>query len=388
MLRILRPTITRRFLHNVPFQDDLTPADLDDFNLGDFQHYEPTPKPTSFDYYTTLSQPIIFNSKLTDPYLNLALEQHIYNQMPKPDEVTINTNRVLFYVNSPCVVIGKNQNPWKEVNLPLLNLLGIPLLRRYSGGGTVVHDFGNVNFSFMTTKEKFDRLKFSNTVVEAINSIPGLTKNVMVNDRGDIITTEGGFKVSGSAYKLSRGKSYHHGTMLLNSNLKVLSKLLSRDESKLGIVEALNVINSVKSKVTNLSIESRDFIEGVIKQVNQEYKLDPIQVVDITTDTELPGEIHDIANELRSWQWKFGKTPQFTHEFTHKHFKIKFHIDKQAAIEKFELITDNQELRDKFKYLEQYIKDNKLEYTGSNVAGYILDDGISDWIGECIDGTV
>ena len=81
----------------------------------------------------------------------------------------------------------KNQNPWQEVNLPVLNSLGVPMLRRRSGGGTVVHDLGNVNYSYMTTKANFDRHKFASYIVEAVNQASPRFK-IETNERGDIVS--------------------------------------------------------------------------------------------------------------------------------------------------------------------------------------------------------
>ncbi|KAG7666232.1 uncharacterized protein J8A68_000227 [[Candida] subhashii] len=430
---------------NLPFQDELTPGDMDDFGLGDFQHYQPSPdtlKQTLQDTQappppqeqedsadlTSLAQskqPLVFISKFTDPYLNLALEDFIYTQMPKPDPTsTSNYNRLMFYINTPCVVIGKNQNPWKEVNLPLLNSLKIPLLRRRSGGGTVVHDLGNVNYSFMTTKDKFDRFSFANLITTVINNIVNDQKKIMVNERGDIVTKEGGFKISGSAYKLAKGKSYHHGTMLLNSNLEVLKKLLHRDESKLGIVDAMNSISSVKSKVINLGLESEKFISAVSDEFQNEYGLEverkqpePVEqeedeydqdelfgfnqfvgeserackVITVSDESLIPQEVHETARELREWNWRFGNTPKFTHTLMNDQygFQVKFIVDRHAIIEALELTSADESVQMHFKYLEEYIKEHKgLEYTGSNIAGYITHDEISDWIGQSIDGSI
>lgn len=131
---------------------------------------------------------------------------------------------LLFYRNRPTVVIGRNQNPFSQVNLS-----HIDFLRRYSGGGTVYHDLGNVNFSVKMPRHEFARRIYAEMIVRAIER-----KHVAgcrVTDRGDIIMVKGeyGFKVSGSAYKVSKDIAYHHGTMLLGSDLAELRKALRID---------------------------------------------------------------------------------------------------------------------------------------------------------------
>jgi lipoate-protein ligase A len=447
---------------DVPFQDDLDGANDDDLGLGDFQHYvpvgskddgtkpiapiaprKPTEKPqnvdnslvfASLEQVATLKSPLVVVSKLCNPFVNLAIEDYVYNAMGIPKNDTENYNRLMFYTNSPCVVIGKNQNPWKEANIPLLTSLRIPLVRRRSGGGTVVHDHGNVNFSFMTTKERFDRFKFAELVKDSINGSGKAKYKLQVNSRGDITTDQQqdgiNYKTSGSAYKLSKGKSYHHGTMLLTLNLKILGKLLSRDVEKLGVVDAMNSIDSVKSKVVNIEMEQEDFVNCVTESFEKEYgepssggitnelehteefdqnelfgltdfvdanSTEPVTIFTIDETTELPEGVTKVSNELQEWSWRFGATPKFTHELTNKQygFKVKFHVGKDGFIEKFDLDFDDQMqsimskelITESFEFLQLYIKDNQLPYIGSSIAGFVTNDVISDWVGNCIDGT-
>lgn len=448
---------------NVPFQDDLTPADDDLFNLGDFQHYHEAPGPKKADdsestamsapakaeskiamtleSLVTMKQPLIVRSSLTNPFLNLAIEDYIYSHMPVPG-ANGNCNRLVFYVNKPCVVIGKNQNPWKEVNLPALTSLRIPLVRRRSGGGTVVHDLGNVNYSFMTTKEKFDRHVFANIVAAAANDALDAndhmtSDHVVVNSRGDIVTADG-LKVSGLAYKLLRGKSYHHGTMLLTSRLDVLRALLKRD-SKLGIVETKAAVASVPSPVANLGLSADVFIDSVSTgfsdaygtaaapdTTSEEYIQNELlgltdffagqhpnscDSIIIDESTTLPAEILETLRQLATWEWVYGSSTAFTHRFEHPSgIEIEFEIEKGAKLkgvklsrlkrteskerdgqtheESLALETRLQNIREAFECLDLVLERGDIvRYTGSDVAGFITDDELSDWIGNCIDGT-
>lgn len=405
--RAVRPSLRRTFI-TPPFESDLTEVDADDFNLADFQHIDPTKiKPTEQNadgFHSSLSQvaevkkPLVIVSKLNDPYINLALEDYIFTKMPLPNHKLHNYNRLMFYTNTPCVVIGKNQNPWKEANLPLLNSLHIPLVRRNSGGGTVVHDMGNVNFSYMTTKEAFDRLKFANIVVEAVNKHASSPVQLEVNERGDIVTKsiDGiNYKVSGSAYKLAKGRSYHHGTMLLNLRLDILGQLLSRDESKLGKVDAMSSIPSVKSKVKNVEIPS-DVFRQVVTNAFKSYSGEEPEVFEITKGTELPSEVSELATHLTTREWVYGNTPKFTHELRSEEygFTVKFEMDRKTVVSSVILQfdaavseTEEKVIRDSFQYLALMAKKGVLKYSGSEVAGFVTHDEISDWLGMAIDGT-
>ncbi|KAF3986723.1 hypothetical protein FT663_04760 [Candidozyma haemuli var. vulneris] len=442
---VARATPVRRL--NVPFQDDLTPADDELFNLEGFREYkespevrayrkslgfvegeeeeqkggrpvEPTEIGTSLASVAQKPSPLVFVSKLTNPYLNLAIEDYVYHKMPVPGAGEANCNRLMFYVNTPCVVIGKNQNPWREVNMPLLNSLRLPLVRRRSGGGTVVHDTGNVNYSFMTTKERFDRKAFASVVCESVNEIAVPEKQIMVTERGDIVTINDQLKVSGSAYKLTKGRSYHHGTMLLDSKLDVLRQLLHRDESEVGTIESTASVASVKSPVTNLHLKKEDFIEtvsagfrnayGTVKESSEEKEPEDMneneflglqdfvnafserecETFVVDENTELPQEIEDMKNELTSWEWKFGSTAKFTHRFVHpkKDLKVEFDVvkGKLGGLR----VQGDEHTKEAVEFLEMMLqRGDGVPYTGSDVAGFITDDELSEWIGNAIDGS-
>ncbi|CAK9437879.1 uncharacterized protein LODBEIA_P22570 [Lodderomyces beijingensis] len=446
---------------NVPFQDDLNDVDLDEFGLGDFKHYvespdvkryreeqlqlprdvdeyrqQPTPSSSHHHHHhyqgalektnlaelAQVQEPAIFVSKFTDPYLNLAIEDYIYNHMPSN-----HPQRLLFYTNRPCVVIGKNQNPWKEVNLPLLNKLNLPLIRRRSGGGTVAHDLGNVNYSFMTSKNEFDRFTFANLITECLDDA-----RVKVNKRGDIVTVNQGqeYKISGSAYKISRGKSYHHGTMLLDSDLARLKSLLHRDEGVLGVVDAQNSVDSVKSKVTNLGISSEEFVnrvgegferrygmsgepmgegERVGGEKEDEYEDDFHAMMGLTDfaespvarrkmyeiskeQTHLPETVFSTAEELKAWSWKFGHTPSFTHTLTNGELDlvVKFSVNK-GKITNVEATTASSTTAQALEHILDAARAEleSKEYTSKTAkrafAGTELGDCIGAWLEKTID---
>ncbi|KAI0007995.1 hypothetical protein F4779DRAFT_589429 [Xylariaceae sp. FL0662B] len=226
-------------------------------------------------------------SRTTDPYLNLTIEHFLLQKTPADSTV------LFLYTNRPCVVIGRNQNPWVEVNLGLLNRRGVLrgetdgdagvdaekdddddssviLVRRRSGGGAVFHDSGNVNYSVICPPAAFDRDKHAEMVVRALRNLGVSTARV--NGRHDIVLSSPAppspspspppikgdsaaaapttFKISGSAYKLTRSRALHHGTCLLSSpHIARIGRFLASPAAP--YIKARGV-ESVRSPVRNI----------------------------------------------------------------------------------------------------------------------------------------
>ena len=177
-----------------------------------------------------------------DPWFNLAVEECIFRQMPA-------TQRVLFlWRNADTVVIGRAQNPWKECNTRRMEEDNVRLARRSSGGGAVFHDLGNTCFTFMAGKPEYDKTISTSIVLNALNA---LGVSAEASGRNDLVvkTVEGDRKVSGSAYRETKDRGFHHGTLLLNADLSRLANYLNPDKKKL----AAKGITSVRSRVTNLT---------------------------------------------------------------------------------------------------------------------------------------
>lgn len=366
----------------------------------------------------------VFVSGFNQPYLNIAMEDYIFQHMPVTEDTTNDDNsaihnRLLLYVNNPCVVIGRNQNPWRECNVPLIKSLQIPLVRRRSGGGTVVHDSQNVNFSVMTRRVDFTRQRHAQMIADAVNALPaqihkrtvppkgssgetsdetvdGPQVKLKLNERYDIVDADEGRKVSGSAYKIQRQKAYHHGTMLLNSNLNVLKSLLSRDPQRMGVVEGRGV-ESVKSPVANIGMDKDVFITTVIKAFMEEYSSDaPVMLIQ---PNHLPKEVHQAARDLAEWEWAFGQTPDFTHTVQvqaeggpeSEELTLEFHVSK-GNLKSIRLLNDDKNLQDVepgLALLQTLIQkpDHHIQYTASQVGEFITNHFIRKSIQGALDGS-
>ncbi|XP_007253176.3 lipoyltransferase 1, mitochondrial [Astyanax mexicanus] len=274
---------------------------------------------------------VILKSPSTDIFQNLALEDWIHQH------IDVQTRRVLLlWRNDSAVVIGRHQNPWQECNLPMMRKLGIPLARRRSGGGTVYHDLGNINLTFFTSKKNYDRRRNLGVVTGALKDLrPDL--DVVATDRFDIVLN-GDYKISGTAAKLGRTAAYHHCTLLCSSNRPLLSLVLQSNCK--GIKS--NATPSVPSPVKNLmdedpSLEATDIMEAIASRYNAEFGFDgPIITVDPSVEDLMPG-IHDMAAELKTWEWVYGRTPKFSicTSFTVEGANVALDMDiKNGVVEK------------------------------------------------------
>ena len=175
--------------------------------------------------------------RTTDPYYNLAVEEYLFSHTD--DEV------FMLWQNDPVVVVGRNQNVYAEVRTELLRKWGIRLARRITGGGAVYHDRGNLNYTYIARggEEEIDFATFSAPIVEALGSL-GVTATL--SGRNDLLVN--GKKISGNAQHRVGDRVLHHGTLLYDSDLSILSSVLRADPEKLSAKS----IRSVSSRVMNL----------------------------------------------------------------------------------------------------------------------------------------
>jgi lipoate---protein ligase len=200
-----------------------------------------------------------------------------------------------------------------------MNLAGIPLVRRMSGGGTVFHDPGNINFSFISSKDVHDVKRNFDIVLEALSFCK---IQAVHSERNDINVND--CKVSGNAFKITKRFALHHGTLLLNSNLGRLKNFLTPDLSSI----ATKAVESVRSRVINLSqIDSQISAQSLEKQLVRSFFYNFGH--DGTPETVQPDRIISIPDysgkieTMQSWDWLFGKTPDFSVDAGNHEIRVK-----------------------------------------------------------------
>lgn len=226
----------------------------------------------------------------TDPWTNLAREECWF------DDLAPGASALLLYVNSPCVVLGKHQNPLREVRLEEAARRSIPLVRRSSGGGTVYQDGGNLNWSFLVSKEGYDRSAVSETVVRALAKA-GVS--LTAGEKGDLFWREK--KVSGAAYLFRRDKVLHHGTLLCDARLDDLRGVLGPT----GTLTEWVGVASRPQPVTNLGIGVDAAAEALAAGA---------AVGDGRGDAAFEARVAALARQRKAAEWTWDQTPPFTWE--------------------------------------------------------------------------
>lgn len=244
----------------------------------------------------------IDDANITDPRINLAIEEWSLKNLD-PDETYL-----LFYINEPSIIIGKNQNTFEEINLDYVNEHKLHVVRRLSGGGAVYHDLGNLNFSFIT-KDDGDSFhnfkKFTEPVVQALQK---LGVDAKLSGRNDLQVGER--KISGNAQFTTKGRMFSHGTLMLQSEIEnVVSALKVKDDK----IKSKG-IKSIRSRVANISeFLTEPLSMNEFKQMLLRYIFDGEGQIPEHKLTENEwDEIHALSKKrYQNWDWNYGKSPAF-----------------------------------------------------------------------------
>ena len=250
----------------------------------------------------------VSNEGITDPRINLAIETYLVQEMPLEEPI------LLFYINEPSIIIGRNQNTIEEINTEYVEKQGIHVVRRLSGGGAVYHDEGNLNFSFIMEDdgESFRNFgKVTQPIIDALHDMG--VEGAELKGRNDLLID--GKKFSGNAMYSTNGRMFAHGTLMFDSDVNEVVNALKVRKDK---IESKG-IKSIRSRVTNIKpyltdthqhMSTVDFRQEILLKIFERDKLEDVNVYKLTEhDWE---RINAISDKLyRNWDWNYGRSPEF-----------------------------------------------------------------------------
>ncbi|HHU5076054.1 TPA: lipoate--protein ligase [Streptococcus agalactiae] len=240
-----------------------------------------------------------------DPAYNVALEAYAFQKLTDIDEIFI------LWINEPAIIIGRHQNTIQEINKEFIDKNGIHVVRRLSGGGAVYHDLNNLNYTIISNNTQEGAFDFQTFSKPVIDTLAKLGVKAEFTGRNDLEIN--GQKFAGNAQAYYKGRMMHHGCLLFDVDMSVLGQALKVSKDK---IESKGV-KSVRARVTNIvdhlsdKITVQEFSDAILAQVKEEY---PEMDEYVLSDAEL-SEIQAMRdNQFATWDWTYGKAPEYTIE--------------------------------------------------------------------------
>lgn len=312
-----------------------------------------------------------------NPWYNLAFEEYCFKNLPQDEDY------VIFWINEPAIIVGKNQNTIEEINSDYVRKNNIKIVRRVTGGGAVYHDLGNLNFTIITTVEGKVKIDFGKINIPMVKSLEKLGINAELSGRNDL--TVDGKKISGIAQSVNKNRVLNHGTILFDTDLTVLSDALKVRKDK---IESKGV-KSVKSRVTNIKpylnedidiLTFKDLLmENIFALENQEpeeYKLSDSQLSDIEKL---------FKEKYLTWEWNYGESPEFDYKnyrrFPFGSIEVRLQV-KGGVIQESKIYGDFFGTED-VSLLEEKLKGKR--YNREEMADFIKNEPLEKYFGNITD---
>ncbi|PIE68483.1 MAG: lipoate--protein ligase [Deltaproteobacteria bacterium] len=252
---------------------------------------------------------LISNNNITDPRMNLALEEYCLRHLGSDDDY------VLLYVNEPSIIVGRFQNALEEINQEYVTAKGLHVIRRMSGGGAVYHDHGNLNFSFMTRYAKDRLCNFRLFTEPVIRTLKDMGVHAELTGRNDILVN--GKKISGNAQYVTRHAMLTHGTLLFDADMEALVRALNVSQDKI-VSKALQSVRSRVTTIRECTPQAGD-MEAFRSRLLANLFAQDGGVPSYALTHEQWEEVTDLAvSKYGSWAWNFGKSPRYNVQRKHR----------------------------------------------------------------------
>lgn len=243
----------------------------------------------------------------TDPYFNLSAEEYFFKEFKE--------DIFMLWRSEPAVIVGKHQNTLAEINYNYIKKNNIKVARRLSGGGTVYHDLGNINFTFIVNGKEDQLINFKRFIEPVLKVLHDLSVNAEFKGKNNIMVNNR--KISGNAEHIFRERVLHHGTLLFNSQLDILNESIRitpgryRDKavkSKRGVVA--NIKEYLQSELDIL-----DFRDLLLKHVVTNYHNPVIYKLG---DKDIEKIYTLVKDKYSTWEWIYGYSPKYSLDCVYK----------------------------------------------------------------------
>lgn len=266
---------------------------------------------------------LCISSENTDPYFNLASEEYLLK--------CCNEDIFLLYRNIPSIVVGKHQNTLAEINLSLVQEKKLKVARRISGGGTVFHDLGNLNFAFITEGKEGELVNYHRFTLPVIEAMGGMGLDIRLGKRNELLL--GNLKISGTASHVYKQRVLHHGTLLFSSDIEAMAAALNVQPERYTD----RAVKSIRSEVTNIrdhlvdKMDITDFQNRIYNHI--------FNTMDAAENYKYSEHDRKEINKLRNskyakWVWNFGYSPkyQFSKNLKFNAGNINLHMNVDKGI--------------------------------------------------------
>lgn len=264
-------------------------------------------------------------NKSTKPDYNIALEEYCFKKLLHHDKVFI------LWINEPAIIVGRHQNTIEEINAEFVRENGIHVVRRISGGGAVYHDLNNLNYTIISNESKGVDFDFKTFSMPVIDTLSDLGVNAEFTGRNDLVID--GKKICGNAQAYIKGRVMHHGCLLFNTDLSVLSKALEAPKDKIESKSTKSVRSVVDNILPNLPVKITvaEFSEKLLDHMKA--KFPEMKKYEFSEDELF--EIEEIrTSKFGSWEWNYGYSPKFNIERNTRFSagKIQVFVDVKNAM--------------------------------------------------------